>query len=449
MWAQNTPPVLSPGTAIPKVTCLANDKQSYALYLPSWFAANRKWPVIYVFDPAGRGAAAIEIIRTAAEKYGYIVVASNNSRNGPQGGSAEAAQAMWLDTQQRFPIDQARRYFAGMSGGARVATSLAFNCAGCVAGVIANAAGFPTNTSPTPEMKFAYFAAVGNADMNYPEFAELRPKLDALGIRYSIRVFEGTHGWAPPEVWNEALDWMDIEAMASGTLPRNQARIEHTMNEELSRAREFETKRDWLAALREYRAMARNFAGLADLALAKQRAAELEKSKGVAKQEKQEKEDIAQQSRLMSDLSAKLQGSGDLDSAGLMELRNAIAQLKRDAKSTSNQRDRLVRDRALGGLVIQAFESGQGSMEQKDYRAALAYFDLALAGSDNPGWAHYQRARAFAGIADKKQMLAELKQSLAANFHPPTGLDASEFARYLQEPEFQVLANEWKNGEEK
>jgi hypothetical protein len=425
--------------------CTANDKQSYALYLPSTYSANRKWPIIYVFDPGGRGAIAVETIRAAAEKYGYIVVGSNNSRNGPQGRSTDAAQAMWVDTQQRFPVDEARRYFAGMSGGARVATALALGCHGCVAGVIANAAGFPINAVPDHDTKFAYFAAVGNADMNYPEFVELRPRLNAAAISYRIRIFEGEHDWAPPEVWDEALKWMDVQAMARGLIARDTARIEKALRDDMIRARGFEAKRDWLAALREYEAITRDFAGMADTSAANTRAAELAKDKEATKQEKQEKEDIAKQNRLMSGPSAQMQmiASGGLDGAALQDLRNTMAGLKHDAAHISNERERLVRRRTLAGLVIEAFESSQRSLEQKDFRDALTYLDLAAAGSDSLGWVHFQRARAFAELNDKNHMLDELEQSLAAGFHPPTALDAEEFSAYRKDSRFQALAGEW------
>jgi hypothetical protein len=49
--------------------------------------ATRKWPIIYLFDPLARGEVAVEAVRAAAEKFGYIVVASNNSRNGPMADS--------------------------------------------------------------------------------------------------------------------------------------------------------------------------------------------------------------------------------------------------------------------------------------------------------------------------------------------------------------------------
>ena len=223
--ASNRAPLEFPaGKLVPKVTCKADPQQSYALYLPSSFSTARKWPVIYVFDPAAQGEVAAETIQAGAKEFGYIIAASNNSQNGSGDGSSKAANAIWNDTQQRLPIDERRRYFAGMSGGARVATAFGLSC-DCVAGVVANAAGFPASGRQLRNLKFAYFAAVGNADFNYAKFVQLRPKLDGAGARYRILIFEGTHGWAPAEVWVEALNWMDLQAMVTGTMPRDQARI--------------------------------------------------------------------------------------------------------------------------------------------------------------------------------------------------------------------------------
>jgi poly(3-hydroxybutyrate) depolymerase len=84
----------------------------------------------------------VQAVQAAAERLGYIVAASNNSRNGPVPGSAAAANAVWQDTHERFPVDERRRYLGGMSDGARVATAIALSYGGCAAGVIATAAGF-------------------------------------------------------------------------------------------------------------------------------------------------------------------------------------------------------------------------------------------------------------------------------------------------------------------
>jgi predicted esterase len=430
------------------VVCSADSKQSYALYLPSSFSSTRTWPIIYVFDPAARGRVAVEAIQPAAERFGYLVAASNNSRNGPTGDSAQAANAMWRDTQQRLPIAEQRRYLAGMSGGARLATSIALSCQDCVAGVIANAAGFPFGAEPTRGMKFAYYAAVGNADFNYGEFVDLRRKLDTAGVRYRIRIFDGQHGWAPADVWIEVLNWMDIQAMSSGALPRDPARIQQTFAGALAKAREFQSQKNLLAAVREYQSLVRDFRSLTDVSSAEASLAELTKNKAVKSAEKEEASALEQQAQMTATLSSQMQaiGTSDRYQVDVVDLKGNISDLKKRAADfqSSNDLKALVLSRALGQLVIEAYESGQRNLDEKNYRVALVYFDLAAAGSANPAWAHYQRARAYAMLADRKDLLAELKLSLAGGFHEASALEAAEFQAFQELAEFQALAAEWK-----
>ena len=324
----------SPGTVVPKVVCAGNPQQSYALYLPSSYSSAKRWPIIYVFDPGGRGPIAVEAIRAAAEKYGYIVVASNNSRNGAEAISTEAANSMWHDTAPRFSIDEHRRYFAGMSGGARMATALAISCKGCVAGVVANAAGFPQGQKPSRALKFAYFAGLGNADFNFLEFVELRRELEESAMHYRVRVFEGWHGWAPPEVWQEALHWMELQAVRSGVLNHDSTWVQESYHEATERASRLLGKGDILEAFREYGFAVRDFSGLADISSAQKELAALTNSKQLKKAQKQELSAADQQRRLMSEPSAEIQGlaNGNLSKDELMVLRSAFTSLLQQAR---------------------------------------------------------------------------------------------------------------------
>src|SRR5579859_2886879 len=278
----------SPGNVVARVVCAANPQQSYALYLPSSYSPSKRWPIIYVFDPGARGTSAVEAIREAAEKYGYIVAASNNSRNGAEAVSSQAANSMWHDTEQRFSIDEHRRYFAGMSGGARMATALAISCNGCAAGVIANAAGFPQGRKPSNALKFAYFAALGNADFNFLEFVDLRRDLEASGMQYRIRIFDGRHGWAPPEVWEEALRWMDLQATRSGFLNHDKAWIDASYADAALRASALLAHEDFLEAFREYDSAVRDFSGLTDVSSAQKELHALRGDKRYRNAQKQE-----------------------------------------------------------------------------------------------------------------------------------------------------------------
>ncbi len=96
------------GQIIDDVPCKADASQHYSLYLPSHFTPVRKWSIILAFDAGGRGRRAVERYQAAAEKYGYIIAGSNNSRNGPWEMSLNAAKAMTEDVEQRFPVDAKR-----------------------------------------------------------------------------------------------------------------------------------------------------------------------------------------------------------------------------------------------------------------------------------------------------------------------------------------------------
>jgi dienelactone hydrolase len=446
-------PSFSTGTVVPNIVCRADSQQSYALYLPSGFSVARKWPIVYLFDPGARGGDAVQAVRAAAEQFGYIIAASNNSHNGPMADSTAAANAVWRDTQERFPVEERRRYLAGMSGGARVATAIALSCSGCAAGVIANAAGFPIGSAAPSNLRFAYFGAVGDADFNYGEFVELRKKLDAAGAQYRIRVFAGQHGWAPPEVWLEALNWMDIRAMVAGSLPRDPPRIQKTVDTELAEARDWQVKGNLLAAARKYQSLVQDFKGLADVSAAETSLLELGKNKAVRGEEKQEASALDQQMRISAPLARRMQaiGSEDREGVDVTALKHDLADLRKrvDDSANSDALKALVLHRALGGLVIEAYESGQHSLLEKDYRAALIYFDLASAGSAHPAWAHYERARVYAMMPDRKNMLAELRMALAGGFHEAAALDSAEFQSFRGQPEFQAVAEEWRQAAEK
>jgi hypothetical protein len=55
----------------------------------------------------------------AAERYGWIVAGSNNSRNGPDVRLNEILSALWQDTHERLAIDDRRVYATGFLAAAQ------------------------------------------------------------------------------------------------------------------------------------------------------------------------------------------------------------------------------------------------------------------------------------------------------------------------------------------
>jgi hypothetical protein len=194
------------GEIIDKVECKSNADQNYCLYLPSKYDFKKAMPVIYAFDPHGDGHIPVVLLKDIAEKYGYVVIGSNNSRNGlsPDDLNYVLAQLLW-DTKTKLAIDTNRIYLVGFSGGARIAASLATSIEG-VKGVIACSAGYQPGNTPA----YPFIGISSYGDMNYLEMKKLDNTLQQMKAKAYFIMFEGKHEWPPKETLNEAICIMEI-----------------------------------------------------------------------------------------------------------------------------------------------------------------------------------------------------------------------------------------------
>jgi len=198
---------------------LADSTQSYELYLPAGIDDKKKCPVILMFDPHGNGKLAVEQGKEAAERYGYILAGSNNSKNGIQ-HSGDIALALLLDVLKRYPADPQRVYAAGFSGGGRVASALALS-SGKIRGIITCAAGLPNFNPAMVSRKFEIYATAGKHDFNYDEVSAVSKKLDQTDWRHLVTAFAGGHAWPPASRIDEAVAWFNLNAMRDGLIPKD------------------------------------------------------------------------------------------------------------------------------------------------------------------------------------------------------------------------------------
>jgi len=104
--------------------CGADTSQSYKVYLPVAYSNQQTWPVIFVFDPHANASKAVAYFKEAAENFGYIIIGSDNSKNGIQ-TLDHTLTTLVNDVLVKFSIDDKRQYAAGFSGGGRVASYFA------------------------------------------------------------------------------------------------------------------------------------------------------------------------------------------------------------------------------------------------------------------------------------------------------------------------------------
>jgi pimeloyl-ACP methyl ester carboxylesterase len=205
------------------VRCSTDPTQSYALYIPA--KGNKEaMPVAYCFDPHGSGILPIRKYKALADAYGFILVGSNNSKNGNDWATTETIwQQLAADTRSRLKIDSRRVYTIGFSGGAKVASYVAIQHPG-IAGVIAGGAGLPDGVS-AGDLPFSFTAIAGQGDMNLTELVALSDALDKTRTRHRLIFFDGKHEWAPVNTMGLAFAGLQFDAMRAAVIPKDNLAI--------------------------------------------------------------------------------------------------------------------------------------------------------------------------------------------------------------------------------
>jgi len=261
--ARQAPQAFPVGQLTGSIVSRANPNQHYAVYVPSSYRANRPVPVLFIMDYRGRARVAAEVFRPAAEKYGWILMSSNDtaSDQSPE-PSLAALKAMWADAHDLFAVDPRRLYLAGLSGTARAATWIANQVNGTVAGVIGASAGFSPDLEPSRNLSFLYFGTAGDADYNYWEMRSLERRLTELDVPHRMEYFAGTHGWMPSSLAMTALRWMELRAMKAGVRSVDPVLVEDAWWQGLQEVEALREAGRSAAASRRLMAMVRDFSGL-------------------------------------------------------------------------------------------------------------------------------------------------------------------------------------------
>lgn len=265
---------LPKGKIVDSLACKNAGDQTYALYLPSSYSSDKSYPCIYFFDAHGRGVLPVYSYKGLAEKYGFVLIASNNSKNGMQWPeSNDVAKAMMEDSRGRINIDPYRIYTAGFSGGSRVACAVAMQDGG-VAAVLGIAAAYPA--AQGTQNKFAYFGMVGDHDFNLGEMQQWDASLQQSGLNHQLLTSGATHGWASVNDMEMAMLWIQVVAMKEQMQPRNDTLIMAFKAEYNKRAAVVKQNGDWIKLHELLQGMVEALDGLSNITSNKKELTDLE-----------------------------------------------------------------------------------------------------------------------------------------------------------------------------
>jgi tetratricopeptide (TPR) repeat protein len=415
------------GEVIPRVACKTAEGFSYALYLPKDFTPEKRWPVIFCFSPAGRGEDPVRLLSVPAEHYGYIVAGSNDSRNGPVGPILKAQRVMWEEINARFPVDPARSYSTGFSGGSRAALYLALSHRKNFAGVISCGA-FDAEGKTVPKAcGLALYMLVGDEDFNLFEFTRFDKLLAKRENPHWLEEFDGPHQWPPAPYMIRAVEYLQADAMKRGLIPRDADFLEKQVQGGLDRAAVLETNGLLLRAYREVRQTGEFFSGIAGADKASQAAARLGADPRV-------KEALDLQATF-EDYHERLVGVSSTET--LLGTLREVDKLRKQGGQTGQYAGLLLRMSA-----IQLAQLGADLLRQGRYQEAAFCFETSVSVLPGNRVNTYNAACAFARIGQRDRAIDYLRQAVAEGFNDRAFIEKDPDLKSLQkEPAFVELMN--------
>jgi hypothetical protein len=418
---------LQKGSVIDTIACQNYHTCTYALYLPSYYSVAKPLPCIYFFDAHARGSMPVRTYKDIAEKYGFILVGSNVSKNGMGWPSInDGVKNLFDDTRSRINIDPKRIYTSGFSGGSRVAGSIAIYDGG-VAGVIGCAAGFPA-VKEMIKNKFDYFGIVGEYDFNYAEMLQLDGTLQEQGFAHQLLTYTGIHGWPPAADFRTAILWMQLNGMKENLYPKNDSVIAQFVIDFDKRIATAKASSDLIELYGLLDGVSRTLDGMADVSAYKKQLNDLS-ANGNFKREASLQADLQK-----TEANQQQELANQFTEQGLDWWTKKIAELNLRANDKKKLQASKMNRRLLSLVSLLGYLNTNRALTQNDLTNAERFLKIfKMADPKNPDCA-YLFAIYYMKKNDGQQALVALEQAAKMGYN--------EASTLMTEPSFMSLKND-------
>jgi pimeloyl-ACP methyl ester carboxylesterase len=193
----------------------ARPDTSYVIYIPEKLDLNKRHPWILGFSPDGNGMEALAAMQQGCDDNGWILVASNNSKNGVNFNIIEPFITDTINSAVRtLAVDPYKMYVGGLSGGGMVSHWFIANYPQLVKGAVINCGMMSRDVQREkgyPSGKDIVFMTNPD-DFRYKEIRADFQYVTARGCKASWLEFPGGHRWAPPGCYSTAFKWLNAQA---------------------------------------------------------------------------------------------------------------------------------------------------------------------------------------------------------------------------------------------
>ena len=202
---------------------LTKNNSSYSVYFPVTFSEKEKYPALIFLDPHGHGKFPLEKYKSLADRFHFLLMGSNDSKNGMNiEQSIKFAGDLLNEASTTLPGLKQQISLAGFSGGAKVALVAANSILGFSSGIYCGAA-FPPGSI---QINKPLLAIAGRHDMNYTEVRNYNQSIDKSGLTHALVEWNGKHEWPDTVIFQHAFYWNLFTSMRNKIIEKNESIIE-------------------------------------------------------------------------------------------------------------------------------------------------------------------------------------------------------------------------------
>lgn len=274
---------------------------TYSLFLPSEFDGKTEFPVIFIFDPEGRGISAARLFRDAAEKQNYVLVSSNNV-DPSRSLKENLASAAYLiqSVGYSLPIDVKSISVAGLGEGAQIATAMPLVFEG-IHGIIYVGDQYFNLELLQDRPSFASVGIVGNQQINIGDLETADYMLKSIGFPSQLYVFEGGLEWPVTALLSSAVGSLTLHAMDSGKRTSDASLINQLYEEDLQLVNQMMSTDKYILARKFLDELLIKYDDVRSTREVKDKLKQLNKSKNFKEQQREYEEMIVKEQRLVDD----------------------------------------------------------------------------------------------------------------------------------------------------
>lgn len=260
---------------------IVNDSisETAQLYLPTSFTAEKKWPVLFVFDLSGTSSQALRLVMGAAEENGFVVATASDLTDTLSVTKNILISSRMIDEVSRLiSIDPSQVYVAGQGDAGRFAAMLP-SFIKPISGIVSFGGAIDDLPLILDSSKVEFVGVVGDKAFNYIGMFNSQEQLNQSKVKNRLFVFEGGNEWPITPVIKNVFSYLRLSAMSKGVIAKDTAFVRSQLFKALDEVKELEDKEEYVLASKRLVELRKTFRFLEDSDTLKVRSKKIARNK--------------------------------------------------------------------------------------------------------------------------------------------------------------------------